>query len=75
MNNHITDTHTRTGTIGGLLSVFLFTGHQVLTTTITAATGAIVSFGVSMLCKYLLKQWSKRHRRKKSVRSRDSYRG
>ncbi|CAN5861252.1 hypothetical protein BH11BAC4_BH11BAC4_22630 [soil metagenome] len=62
MDNYLTDTNTRTGTIGGTLCVLLFTLEpaQLLTTAILAAIGALVSFGVSVLCKLLLKWMTKK---------------
>jgi len=55
MNNYITDADTRTGTIGGMLFALLLQVdiNHLLNTALTAATGALVSFGVAVTCKYI----------------------
>lgn len=56
--NYITDSDTRTGTIGGTLLVLLYSidPAQLLTSVILAATGALVSFAVSVVCNYVWKK-------------------
>ena len=55
--NYITDPDTRTGTMGGMLLVLLnINPPELLNTVVIAATGAIVSFMVSVLCKFV---WEK----------------
>ncbi len=60
--NYITDPHTRTGTLGGTLLVVILNidTTQLLSTIILAATGAVVSFVMSVLCKYA---WKKMNRK------------
>jgi hypothetical protein len=60
--NYITDTHTRTGTLGGTLLVVILNidSMQLLSTIIMAATGAVVSFVMSVFCKYLWKRIGKK---------------
>ena len=56
MNNFF-DSDTRTGTMGGMLLVLLnINPPELLNTVVIAATGAIVSFMVSVLCKFV---WEK----------------
>ena len=58
MDNLITDADTRTGTVGGTLLVLLchIDSGLILKTAVTAATGALVSFAVSVLCHFILKK-------------------
>jgi len=53
--NYISDPETRSGTICGTLLVLLYSVDptQLLSSVILAATGAFVSFVVSLGCKYL----------------------
>jgi hypothetical protein len=55
MNNYITDTDTRIGTLTGTLLVVLckIDADQLLSTVIVAGSGAIVSFIVSATCRFL----------------------
>jgi len=56
--NYISDIHTRTGTLGGTLLVIILNidATQLLSTVILAASGAVVSFVMSVFCKYLWKK-------------------
>jgi hypothetical protein len=60
--NYLTDADTRSGTIGGtiLVIVLQIDTTQLLSTIILAATGAVVSFAVSVFCKYA---WKKLNRK------------
>mgnify|MGYP000194534934 FL=1 len=55
----IVDPHTKAGVLGGtLLSAFLnLSWHAIVYTIIMAAIGAVVSFIVSMLLRWLVKQY------------------
>jgi hypothetical protein len=57
MENNFVDGNTRAGTIGGtLLVVFLnISCFEILHTAVLAGVGAVVSFGVSVILKYLAK--------------------
>ncbi len=56
---YLNDPDTRTGTFGGLLLVLLsIESPELLNTVVIAATGALVSFMVSVLCKWA---WRKMH--------------
>ncbi len=58
-SNHI---GTKAGTIGGtLLSIIPnLTGADILRTVLLAAIGAVVSFGISMLMKWIVRAFGKR---------------
>ena len=51
----------RAGTVGGTLLVVLLqlSTAQLLETVVLAAVGAVVSYGVSMALKWLLRRWRK----------------
>lgn len=53
--NWWTESSTRTGTIGGLATVLLFNidTAEILSTIVLAAIGATVSFGVTLLLRFL----------------------
>lgn len=59
MNEH---SYTKTGTIGGTLTIILanINSEDVLKTVVLAGIGAVVSFGMSLLLKMVLKWWKKR---------------
>ena len=63
MNNYITDTDTRIGTVTGTLLVVLckIDTEQLLSTIIVAGSGAIASFIVSVACRYC---WTRLGRRR-----------
>ena len=56
--NYLTDIHTRTGTLGGTILVVILNidTTQLLSTIVMASTGAVVSFVMSVFCKYLWKK-------------------
>jgi hypothetical protein len=55
------DGSTRAGTAGGTLLVLLqLMPGEVMKTTLLAFIGAMVSFGTSLLLKYIVKWWRKR---------------
>ena len=58
MNNHNIDTNTLSCTAVGTLLALLYTINpaEIVNTAVIAATGAVVSFVVSLFCKYL---WQK----------------
>ncbi len=60
MNNYLQDPHTLRGTVGGTIMVLILqiNGEQLLSTAILTATGALVSFCMSVLCRYLLKRFT-----------------
>ncbi len=68
MNNFNFDHHTLMGTAGGTLLVIIMqiNAEQVLTSAILAATGALVSFVVSLFCKWVLKQITLRNSKLKT---------
>lgn len=55
MNHYNLDTDTLSCTAGGTLLVLLYTvsPSELLNTVIIAATGALVSFMVSLFCKFI----------------------
>ena len=57
MNQHFDNT-TKAGTAGGTLLTILanITCEDIIKTVILAAVGAVVSFGVTILCKLLVKR-------------------
>lgn len=63
MNNPF-DTGTTAGTVGGTLLTIAVNIHleDVTRTVILAAVGAAVSFGVSLLLRWVTKRWKKRKR-------------
>ena len=62
MTNYITDADTRMGTIGGTLLVMLanINAGQLFNTVVMATTGAVVSFAVSLSCKYVSERMKRR---------------
>lgn len=62
MNPGLISGNTTTATFGGVLLVLCMktSVHEILHTALLAAIGAIVSFGVSMLLKYILKKNTKK---------------
>ena len=56
--NSLTDAPAKAGTAGGTLLVVLLqiSSGEVLKTAVLAAVGAVVSFGVSLGMKWLVKQ-------------------
>jgi len=61
MNQQYFDNSTKAGTIGGtLLTIFVnIKSEDLLKTGILAAVGAVVSFGVTLLLKLLIKRLKK----------------
>lgn len=61
MQQHTFHFSTKAGTAGGTLSIILanITSHDIVKTIILAAIGAMVSFGVSHLLKYLFGKWKR----------------
>ena len=59
MNEH---SYTKTGTIGGTLTIILanISSGDVLKTAVLAGIGAVVSFGMSLLMKMVVKWWKMR---------------
>ncbi len=55
MHNYNFDTDTLSGTAGGTLLVLLYSlsPSELLNTVVIAATGALVSFIVSLFCKFI----------------------
>lgn len=58
MNEH---SYTKTGTIGGTLTIIFanINSGDILKTAVLAGIGAVVSFGMSMLMKMLVKWWKR----------------
>ena len=52
----------KAGTVGGVILVLLFkiNINELLSTAVLAATGAVVSFGVSVLLKYIVKRCNRK---------------
>lgn len=53
--------HTKYGTVGGIITILLYninTG-DILKTIVLAATGAFVSFFISLMLKYCIRKWRK----------------
>lgn len=55
------DNTTKRGTAGGTLLTILgnITSEDIIKTAILAAVGAVVSFGITLLCKLLIKRIKK----------------
>mgnify|MGYP001597182894 CR=1 FL=1 len=53
--------HTKYGTAGGIITILIcnITTSDVIKTVVLAATGAFVSFFISMLLKYCIGKWRK----------------
>lgn len=60
--SHSTNIGTKAGTIGGTLLSMMpnLTGADIAKTVILAAIGAVVSFGISILMKWMVKAFGKR---------------
>ncbi len=67
MNHYIFDRDFFSGTIGGtLLVVFLnIKAEQLLSSAVVAATGALVSFIVSVLCRFAWEKLKEKYRTRK----------
>lgn len=54
--------YTKTGTIGGTLTIIIanITSGDILKTAVLAGIGAVVSFGVSLVMKKVVKWWKTR---------------
>ena len=59
--NQVFDNNTKAGTAGGTLLTILFniTSEDVIKTAILAVIGAVVSFSVTVLLKFLVKRFKK----------------
>ena len=59
--NQYFDTHAKAGTAGGtLLSIFVnIHSGDILRTAVLAAIGAVVSFGITLLLKSLIRRFRK----------------
>lgn len=53
--------HTRYGTAGGIITILIYNINtsDVIKTVVLAATGAFVSFFISMLLRYCIRKWQK----------------
>jgi len=53
--------HTKYGTAGGIITILIYNIHtsDVLKTAVLAATGAVVSFFISMFLRYCIRKWRK----------------
>ena len=53
--------HTKYGTLGGIITIFLvnINSGDILRTIVLTSIGAIVSFTMSCLLKYCLEKWLK----------------
>lgn len=62
MNDHSIIQGTRTGTVSGTLLVILSNIHltDIIQTSVLAGIGATVSFGITLLLKWVVKKWKKR---------------
>ena len=56
------NSYTKTGTIGGTLTIILanINSADILKTAVLAGIGAVVSFGMSLLMKMLVRWWKRR---------------
>lgn len=61
MNQQYFDNSTKAGTIGGTILTIMVNikGADLVKTSILAAVGAVVSFTVTLLLKYLIKRFKK----------------
>ena len=59
--NHYFDTHAKAGTAGGtLLSIFAnIHSGDILKTAVLAAIGAVVSFGITLLLKLMIRHFKR----------------
>ena len=61
MMNHVFDNNTKVGTAGGTMLTILanINSGDLIRTGVLAAVGAVVSFGVTLLLKLLIKRLKK----------------
>lgn len=61
MTDHDFTGHTTYGTLGGIITILIvnISAGDVLKTMVLAVVGAVVSFSVSLGCKYCLRKWRK----------------
>lgn len=61
MNQHLFDSTTKAGTLGGTLLTIIanISKEDLIKTGILAAVGAVVSFSVTLLFKFLIKKLKK----------------
>lgn len=61
MNQQYFDSSTKAGTIGGTFLTILFNikSEDLIKTCVLAAVGAVVSFAVTLLLKFLIKRFKK----------------
>ena len=54
--------HTKYGTLGGIITIFLvnITSGDIVRTIVLTSVGAFVSFTISFALKYCLKKWRKK---------------
>lgn len=62
MAEEINTSNTRIGTLGGMMVVLFFKVDmsEILHTALLAAVGAIASFGISVLLKFILQKFRKK---------------
>ncbi|HYM93112.1 MAG TPA: hypothetical protein VET23_03160 [Chitinophagaceae bacterium] len=63
MSDQTFSTGTKMGTVGGTLMIILanITTGDLVKTVVLAAIGAVVSFGVSVLLKKVVRWWKRPH--------------
>ncbi len=61
MMNQVFDDSTKAGTLGGTILTVLFNMHSsdLIKTAVLAAVGAVVSFSVTLVLKFLIKRFKK----------------
>ena len=61
MMNQVFDNNTKAGTAGGTILTIIFniTSEDLIKTAVLAAIGAVISFSVTLLLKFLLKKIKK----------------
>lgn len=61
MSDQLLTGHTKYGTLGGIITIFLvnITSGDIERTIILTSIGATVSFSISFFLKYCLRQWRK----------------
>ena len=61
MMNQVFDNNTKAGTAGGTILTIIFniTSEDLIKTAVLAAIGAVISFSVTLLLKFLLKKVKK----------------
>ena len=69
MNHYIFDRDFYSGTIGGTLLALMLNinGQQLLTSAVVAATGAMASFIVSVLCRFAWEKLKEYRTRNKGI--------